>query len=115
MTKLMPTYVQKLDEKLIYNGWHHNLYAWWKSFKQQWIKCKFTPITDPDNPKYATAPYRWVCTCPAFIGTDSLFASILSSLSILSLPAFLLRSHAVARPPFGNTKTFVPYPRIQAM
>lgn len=67
MTKLMPNYVQKLDEKLIYNGRHRNLYAWRKPFKAQWMKCKSTPISDPDDPKYATDPHRWVCTCPAFI------------------------------------------------
>ena len=72
MTKLMPTYTQKLDESLQYNGCHRNLFAWQKSFKQQWMRCKYALITDPDDPKYATNPQRWVCTCPAFIRSQFL-------------------------------------------
>ena len=67
MTKLMPLYVHTLGERLAYTGRHRNHASWRKFFKKEWKRCKSTAITDPDDPKYATDPSRWVCACPSFI------------------------------------------------
>jgi hypothetical protein len=67
MKKLIPTYEKKLDNLLIYNGRARGLSSWRKEFKKVWRKCEKTSIRDPDDPKYAPDPSRWVCTCPSFV------------------------------------------------
>jgi hypothetical protein len=63
----MPTYDRLLTERLAYTGRHRRQPAWRKAFKKEWKRCTVAPITDPDDDKYNPLPYRWVCSCPAFV------------------------------------------------
>jgi len=65
--RLMPTYERLIDQRFTYTGRHRRPAAWRKPFKREWRRCEVTPITDPDDDTYNPLPYRWVCSCPAFV------------------------------------------------
>jgi len=90
MTKLMPSYAHTLGERVGYTGRHRNRASWRKEFKKDWMKCKFTAIADPDDPKYATDPNRWVCACPAFIRSRFLICKHLVQLVHPVSPRFFI-------------------------
>jgi hypothetical protein len=63
----MLTYERLLEERLTYTGQHRRIPAWRKAFKKEWKRCEVSPISNPDDDTYDPLPYRWVCTCPAFV------------------------------------------------
>ena len=67
MTKLAPTYYQKLDVMLNHIGHFRELPKWRKDFKAEWQIAMRTPITMPLNDKYRPDVKRFVCTCPRFV------------------------------------------------
>ena len=67
ITKLAPTYYQKLEVMLNDIGRFRELPKWRKDFKFEWIKAMKTQITMPMNEKYRPDIKRFVCTCPQFV------------------------------------------------
>jgi hypothetical protein len=65
--RLMPAYDRLLNERLTYTGRHRRLPEWRKAFKREWKRCAVAPLTVREDNKYNPLPYRWVCTCPAFV------------------------------------------------
>ena len=67
MTKLAPTYYQKLEVMLTDIGRFRELPKWRKDFKFEWKRAMRTPITMPLNDKYRPDVKKFVCTCPRFV------------------------------------------------
>jgi hypothetical protein len=65
--KLGPTYIQHLDLRITNLVRSRGLAAWRQSFRSEWRRCQSAKITLPLNPRYNPLPYKWVCTCPAFV------------------------------------------------
>ena len=66
ITKLAPTYYQKLEVMLVDIGRFRELPKWWKDFKADWKKAMETSIMMPINDAYRPNAKRFVCTCPRF-------------------------------------------------
>src|ERR1700678_1486460 len=66
VTKLAPTYYQKLDLLLNEHPRYHELSSWRKGFKKVWRKLEKTLINMPINNAYRPKVEKWNCTCPAF-------------------------------------------------
>ena len=67
ITKLAPTYYQKLEVMLNDIGRFRELPKWRKDFKAEWIKAMRAQITMPMNERYRPDIKRFVCTCPQFV------------------------------------------------
>jgi hypothetical protein len=67
ITKLAPTYYQKLEVMLNDIGHFRELPKWRKDFKAVWMKAMKTPITMPMNKRYRPDIQRFVCTCLQFV------------------------------------------------
>ena len=67
ITKLVPTYYQKLEVMLTDIGRFRELPRWRKDFKADWKKAMNTPIMQPLNEKYRPDAQKFVCTCPHFV------------------------------------------------
>jgi hypothetical protein len=67
ITKLVPTYYQKLEVMLNDIGHFHELPKWRRDFKAEWIKAMKTPIMMPMNERYCPDIKHFVCTCLQFI------------------------------------------------
>ena len=67
ITRLAPTYYQKLEVMLNDIGRFCELPKWRKDFKTDWIIAMRTQITMPLNKKYHPDAQHFVCTCPQFV------------------------------------------------
>lgn len=64
---LGPRYILQLDNQATHASRTRGLSAWREAFRSEWRRCQVTQITLPLNPRYNPLPYKWVCTCPAFV------------------------------------------------
>src|SRR6202011_5561231 len=86
-------------------GRFRELPCWQKQFKCEWKKLAATPITMPLNERYRPDPYKWVCTCPAFVRSRFL---ICKHLIQAVPPTFFLQVKQNRTLPFWQHPTLVP-------
>ena len=108
VTKLAPTYYQKLDVFLNDIGQFRELPAWRKDFKMEWKKAKKTPITMPLNEKYRLDPKRFVCTCPQFVISRFLLCKHLVQAFCPVPPVFFLEVSCNRMVPFWSHLSLIP-------
>ncbi len=108
VVKLAPTYYQKLAVRLNDIGRFRELATWRKDFKSDWKKCLRTPITLPLNDAYRPDPYKWVCTCPAFVTSRFLFCKHLVQAVKPVPPIFFLTVTRNRTVPFWSHSDLIP-------
>lgn len=108
ITKLAPTYYQKLDRLLKDTGRYCKLSSWHKCFKKTWWKLEKTPITLPLNDAYRPNVEKWICTCPAFIVSRFLLCKHLVQNVQQVPPVFFLKVKQCRTTPFWQHKSLKP-------
>jgi len=100
VTKLAPTYYQKLDQLLKETARYRELSSWRKGFKKAWRKLEKTPITLPLNDAYKPEVAKWICTCPSFVVSRFLLCKHLVQGMRRVPPIFFLEAERHRQPPF---------------
>lgn len=108
LTKLVPTYYNKLDSLLVNIGRYRDLPSWRKEFKKEWKKCIQAKITLPLNDKYRPDPVRWVCTCPYYVTSRFLLCKHLVQSVHPVHPIFFLEVTRNRKSPFWSHPSLIP-------
>uniref|UniRef100_A0A0W0FLP9 SWIM-type domain-containing protein n=1 Tax=Moniliophthora roreri TaxID=221103 RepID=A0A0W0FLP9_MONRR len=109
VTKLGPTYLQKLKNLTSEHGQiYRDPAAWRKPFKKEWQHCEQKEITLPINPKYRPDPVCWTCTCPMQTTNCFLLCKHLVQAVELVPPDFFFEVKRNHEQPFWTHPSLVP-------
>jgi hypothetical protein len=109
ITKLVPTYYQKLGVMLNDIGHFCKLPKWRRDFKAEWIKAMKTPIMMPMNERYHPDIKRFICTCLQFVVSRFLLCKHLVQQFHLVNPRFFLEVTQNRTLPFWSHPSLKPF------